>query len=124
MIWHTNDNPAYLRAVYEIETTKADIARMELELMRLNEHRATSLAQIELIESNMDYIHRYAKIVGLREYANLKAMLAQERATYVHVKNQVPNLERALEAYKEGLARLIARLPSFQTKVLEFRRNE
>jgi hypothetical protein len=124
MIWTSNDNPAYLRAVYEIETTRADIARMELELMRLNENRASVYAQIELIESNLDYIHKYAKVVGLREYSNLKAILKHETSAFVYAKNQILHVEKVLESFKDGLTRLQSRLPSFQTKVLEFKRDE
>lgn len=122
MLWFSNDNPAYTRAVYEIETTKADILRMENELRRLDEQRAASNSLAELLETNITYIKKYARVVSMREYTNLKHQLASEYGVLIHTKNEIQRLEKILPNYKEGLARLEARLPSFQSKVLEFKR--
>ena len=121
MLWFSNDNPAYTRAVYEIETTKADILRMEAELRRLEEQRASSNSMAELLETNIEYIRKYAKVVSMKEYTNLKHQLADEYAVLIHAKNEVLRLEKVLVSFKDALARLEARLPSFQSKVLEFK---
>lgn len=124
MLWFSNDNPAYTRAVYEIETTKADILRMESEQRRLEEQRAQANSMAELLETNIDYIKKYAKVVSMREYTNLKHQLADEYAVLIHTKNELQRLEKQIPTYKDGLARLEARLPSFQSKVLEFKRRD
>lgn len=124
MLWFSNENPAYTRAVYEIETTKADILRMENELRRFEEQRAAANSMAELLETNIEYIRKYAKVVSMKEFTNLKHQLADEYAILIHSKNEIIRLEKVLVSFKEGLARLEARLPSFQSKVLEFKRRD
>lgn len=124
MLWFSNDNPAYTRAVYEIETTKADILRMENELRRLDEQRAAANSMAELLEANIEYIRKYAKVVSMKEYTNLRHQLADEYAILIHAKNEILRLEKVLVSFQGGLARLEARLPSFQSKVLEFKRRD
>ncbi len=120
VLWTSNDNPAYLRAVYEIETTKADIQRMENELRHMNEGRAQNQSMVELLEANLEFIRKYSKIVSLREYLNLKQQLRAETDALIYLKNQIPMLERQIEAFRDGLARLEATLPNYESKVLEF----
>lgn len=124
MLWFSNDNPAYTRAVYEIETTKADIMRMEAELRRFDEQRASANSMAELLEANLDYIRKYAKVVSMREFTSLKHQLADEYAILIHSKNEILRLEKQITVYKDGLARLEASLPSYQTKVLEFKKRD
>lgn len=121
MLWFSQENPAYVRCLCDIETTKADIARLKIDLMRLEEQRASSNSQAELLETNIEYIRKYAKIVNMREFTKLKHMLADEYAILVLTKNSIPSLERQIRVFGESLASLEARLPSFQSKVLEFK---
>jgi hypothetical protein len=124
MLWFTNENPAYIRCLHDIVTTKFDINRMKIELSRLEQNRAQANQQAELLETNIEYIKKYAKVVSMREYTNLKHMLADEYAILLLSKNSIPSLERQIRIAEESLASLEARLPSFQSKVLEFKRRD
>lgn len=122
MMWFTNDNPAYIRAVYEIETAKADLIKFKAQLLRAENERAASAAQAELLETNISYLKKYAKIINMREYTRLKHMLASEYEILLLAKNNILSLERVVKASEVSLAYMEARLPSYQSKVLEFRR--
>lgn len=124
MLWFSNDNPSYVRAVYDIETTKADIARLKLELSRHEETKASAIAQAELLEANIEYVKKYAKVVSMREYVRLRHMLAGEYEIVLFAKNAIPSLERVIKMTEASLTRLESSLPSYQSKVLEFRRRD
>lgn len=124
VIWTGTDNPAYNRAIFEIETTKSDIIKMEAELRRLNEARANAQQLAEMYDANLELLQKYAKVVSIREYTQLKAQRAFEYSNFIFIKNQIPTLERQIDAFKDGLVRLTASLGMYESKVLEFRRRD
>ncbi len=118
------ENSQYLAAVYHIETTKAELSRSKLELMRNNETMAAALANIDLYESNLSYLRSYARVISIAEYNKIKYVLATEYGTVTMCRRSLPLLEKHIANLESTIRDMEARLPSLKSKILEFRKYE
>lgn len=118
------ENSSYTRAVYEIETMKADICRMKLELLRKQEERRLAESNAANIEANINYLKTWAKVVSIKEYVRATHYLSAELQVILLCNQVIPTLEKAVAKSEAEVARLEANLPSLKTKILEFKRRD
>jgi len=121
ILWFSSDNPAYVQAVYQIETLKADLIKMKLDLSRNEESNAAAQAAAELISDNIEYIQKYAKVVSMKEFTKLRHMRAGELEIIHFIQLAKPNILKSIRITEAEIARLEGNLYSLKSKVLEFK---
>jgi predicted RNase H-like nuclease (RuvC/YqgF family) len=124
IFWFDKENPAYLQAVYNLETAKADLLKMKMELAHIVERRQQAISTIELLETNLEYLKKFAKIINIREYTRLTHMLSAEYQVLRYEGNSTHTIEKQIRRVAAEIANMEVNLPSLQSKVLEFKRND
>lgn len=114
------NNRMYLQAEFELEKTKADLVRLNMELIRTDSNRLNSLENASLIEASLNYVCLYSKIVSLNEFSKLKGQLASEYHAAVASSNLLSAGTKQVKVLKHKIEHLERSLLGLSSVVLRF----
>ncbi len=124
LLWFGDDRPEYLQAVYELETKKADLIKMKVDLDRILNKRKLAEADINLLISTIEYLRKYAKIVTIREFQKMRWELIGANEQLINATRSIPIVQKQIKLVEDELNKMEGRLPSLKSKVLEFKRRD
>lgn len=123
MFWFSSDENIHVsEVVLEIETTKADINKVEIELNKLKEKEKITKIAINQFKENLSFLRKEAIIVSIKEYKQSSYRLGGLHEDVISINRDIAYLNKLLEAFKERLEKLEKKKKQVKFRLLEFKK--
>lgn len=121
--WFSSGENIYVsEVILEIETTKADISRIEFEINKLLEKDKLIKIAISQSEENLNFLKKDAIIISIREYKQSIFRTASLYQDKILINNEMLYLNKILQTHKEKLQKLEFKKEEVKFKLLEFKK--
>jgi hypothetical protein len=124
MLWFSSETPEYLAATFRLETLKADIQKVKLDLERTIERKARAEHNLEMLDETLSYLRKSASVVAMGEYQRIVFQRASELGTILTDKKTIPLTQSNIKIMQAEVDRITGDLPSLKAKILEFKRRD
>lgn len=121
-LWMPSGENIYTaEVVFQIETTKEDLRRMEFELNKAIEQKKIIISAIELLKKNIKFLTNFAEIVSLREYKKSIYQLSGLLQDEIEISRLIFSYQNDIDYLTEKIEKLEIKKRQVKFKVLEFK---
>lgn len=118
----SEENIHIVGLIFQIETAKADLQRMQFQLDKFLDKNGALDIGIEMIENNMSYLKEEAKIVSMGEYKKISYQLTGLYQERIEVINNIKLCKKEILNIENKIKELEEKKKQVTFKILEFKR--